>query len=98
MVRGCMPLRVKFYGILRDAVGSAAVTFPVQDGETVGAVLKRVTDRFPQIRRRIFTPDGGLQPDLLIAVGGTDIRHAGDLKATVRQHEDLLLFPPGAGG
>jgi len=91
-------LRVKLFGVLRDCVGNTAVSLPVREGETVRAVLQQLTERYPSLRRRIFAPDGELQLFLLISVRGVDIRHCGGLAATVSAGDELLIFPPSAGG
>lgn len=98
MAEEVVALRIKFYGILRDEVGNASIPFLAEPGETVGHLLHRITDRYPRLHKRIFAPDGTIQPFVMISLNGVDTRHAGGLATLVSQNDDLLIFPPGAGG
>ena len=91
-------MRVKLFGVLRDFVGNTAVSLPVRGGEAVGEVLHQLAERYPSLSRRIFAPDGELQPFLIISLSGVDIRHCGGLAAVVSPDDELLIFPPSAGG
>jgi MoaD family protein len=95
---GVGALRVKFFGLLRADVGASSLLMPVKPGESVGGVLKHLAERYPPLQRRLFDRDGALQPYWIIAVNGVDIRHGGGTAAPVGPDDEVLIFPPSAGG
>lgn len=91
-------MRIKLYGLLREAAGASAVSLPAKPGATVSDVLTDLARRYPALRDRLFLWDGSLQPYLLIAVSGIDIRDRGGLAHPVRPQDEIAVFPPSAGG
>lgn len=89
---------MKLYGQFSDVVGDSMIILPnPSSGETVGDVLNRLAERFPGMGSRLFRHPGELQPYLLIAVGGLDIRLSGGLSTPVHGNDEVMIFPPGAG-
>ena len=91
-------MRVRLYGTLRDAVGANRVPVTVPRDGTVGGALTDLCRQFPALKPRLFDDDGALQPYVLVAVSGKDIRDGGGLDHPVGSGDEIAIFPPSAGG
>src|SRR5687767_6515100 len=68
------------------------------DGTTVGEALAALTDRFPALRRHLFTEEGALRSFVNVFLNDEDVRHLGSSQAPVAQGDTLLIIPSIAGG
>lgn len=70
-----LPVRVRFYGHVRDVVREAAVETQVADPATVGALLDALVQRFGEpLRQRLLTSGGELETNVQIFVGDDQVR------------------------
>ncbi|HYG58818.1 MAG TPA: ubiquitin-like small modifier protein 1 [Symbiobacteriaceae bacterium] len=92
------PIRIRLFGILQQVAGAEPISLPATVAQTAGQVLDALVQRFPALKPHLYDRSGDLQPHLLIAVNGRDIRHRGGLTTAVADEDELLIFPPSAGG
>ena len=81
-----MRVRVLFFGILKDLVGSAGEFLELQDGATVADVLTHYEAQVPRIR------------DLLPAVALSVNQHYSGPGAPLGDNDEVALLPPVSGG
>ena len=89
-------MRVKIFGTLRQVVGAKEVG--VDAADTVRDVLERLTAEHPALRERILDDDGSLQSSITLLVNGRNVRFLNGLDTTVRENDQVALFPPVGGG
>ncbi len=90
-----MAVRVKIPTQLRAATdGTAEVDV---EGETVGAVLDALYERFGELRGRISDGDA-LRRFVNVYVGGEDIRFLEGLDTSVGDGDEVTILPAVAGG
>jgi MoaD family protein len=68
------------------------------EGGTVGEVLKQLGDRYPELGKRLFKPDGGLNRFVNVFVNQEDIRFLEELDTALKEGDGVLLVPAIAGG
>jgi len=81
-----MRIRVLFFGVLKDLVGSAGESLELQDGATVADVLTHYEAQVPRIR------------DLLPAVALSVNQHYSGPGALLGDNDEVALLPPVSGG
>jgi MoaE-MoaD fusion protein len=81
-----MRVRVLFFGVLKDLVGSAGESLELQDGATVADVLTHYEGRVPRIR------------ELLPAVALSVNQHYSGPGAVLGDNDEVALLPPVSGG
>lgn len=90
-------IEAKLYATLRAIAGSKTVALERQP-DTVGAALKELVDRFPDLREGLLSEDGAVRPFVAVMVDGRDIRHLDGLETVLPDDATLDIFPPVAGG
>src|SRR5688572_5206705 len=68
------------------------------EGTTVGEALAALTERFPALRRHLFTDEGALRSFVNVFLNDEDVRHLGSNQAPVVQGDTLVIIPSIAGG
>jgi len=68
------------------------------EGGTVGEVLKQLGERYPELGKRLFKPDGSLNRFVNVFVNQEDIRFLQALDTALKDGDGLLLVPAIAGG
>jgi adenylyltransferase/sulfurtransferase len=68
------------------------------EGGTVGDVLKRLAEDYPELGKRLFKPDGGLNRFVNVFVNQEDIRFLQALDTALKEGDGVLLVPAIAGG
>lgn len=90
---------VRLYATLRERVGGARVLdVPWAPGETVGAVLRRLIERWPGLDGYILDERGQVQRFVNVFVDGRDIRYLDGLETRLEDEQEISVFPPVAGG
>jgi molybdopterin synthase sulfur carrier subunit len=90
-----MPVTVKIPAQLRSLTGGEGET--EVDGESVGAVLEALYERYDGLRARI-TEDGELRRFVNIYARGEDIRFGDGLETPVSDGDEVTILPAVAGG
>ncbi len=81
-----MRVRVLFFGVLKDLMGSAGESLELQDGATVADVLTHYEGRVPRIR--------ALLPTVALSVN----QHYSGPGAVLGDNDEVALLPPVSGG
>lgn len=68
------------------------------EGGTVGEVLKQLADSYPELGKRLFKADGGLNRFVNVFVNQEDIRFLDQLDTALKEGDGVLLVPAIAGG
>ncbi len=91
-----MAVLVKIPTQLRAAAEGNAET--EVEGATVGEVLGGLTERYGELRGRIYDEDGSLRRFVNVYVAGEDIRFLEGLSTPVTDGSELTILPAVAGG
>ncbi len=75
--------------------GNSAVTVP---GETVGAALQQLADRYPDLRKHLYAASGELRPFVNVFLSEENVRSLQGVSTPVRESDVLRLVPSMAGG
>jgi molybdopterin converting factor subunit 1 len=81
-----MQVRLLFFATLKDIVGSRELRLDVPSGATVGDVLTHLEGNYPKVK--------AYRPIVLTAINEEYV----DLSATVRDGDEVAIFPPVSGG
>jgi molybdopterin converting factor small subunit len=87
---------VRIPPVLRAQAGGAK-TVDVS-GATVGELLQSLVALHPALATQVFAPDGSLHRFVNVYVDGQDVRYAGEMAATVGEHDEVVILPAMAGG
>jgi molybdopterin converting factor small subunit len=68
------------------------------EGATVGEVMRALGRRFPELATRLLRDDGSLKSQVLIYLGGRDIRLLEGENTPVEAGSEIKLFAALAGG
>lgn len=67
-------------------------------GENLRAVLEELTQRFPDVRERLFNADGEVLSYVSIFVDGNSVRELQELDTKVEPASEVLIVTALAGG
>lgn len=79
-------MRIEFYGVLQEAVGSAALELPIETPSRVTHILEELAERIPELQSHL--------PRIACAVGDEVIPRS----ELVTGDAPLVLLPPVSGG
>jgi len=68
------------------------------DAENVGLVLEELTERYPSLRKHLFTEEGELRSYVNLFINNEDIRHLQGVETPVKAGDKLMIIPSIAGG
>ena len=68
------------------------------DGDTVGAVLRGLADRFPDTGNQLLSSDGELNRYVNVYVNDEDVRVQNGLQTGVGPRDTVVILPAMAGG
>lgn len=89
-----LPVKVRFYGHVRDVVGTPVVETEVGTPGTVQALLDSLVQRFGEpFRQRMLTSQGELEASVQIFVGDNQIRSLQEpLAGAAEAQSDVKVF------
>ena len=87
---------VKIPPVLRASVGGEREVHA--DGESVGEVLRNLTDAHPATQAQIFAGEGELNRYVNVYLNDEDVRFLGGLSASVKDGDTVTVLPAVAGG
>jgi sulfur-carrier protein len=90
-----MPI-VKIPVVLRPSVGGAKEVSAA--GGDVGAVLRSLADRHPDLQSQLFGADGSLNRYVNVYLNDEDVRVLDGLDTAVGESDVLNVLPAMAGG
>ena len=67
-------------------------------GATVGEVLDALAERYPELRRHIFSDDGRVRKFVNVYVNEDDIRHLERREGTALTSKDVISINPSIAG
>jgi molybdopterin synthase sulfur carrier subunit len=67
-------------------------------GKTVGEVVTRIADRYPQLAPRLKDPNGGPYPFVGFYLNDRDTRFLGGFEAPVSEGDEITVVLAVAGG
>ena len=68
------------------------------DGKTVGGVLTRLSEEYPESRKALFDEDGQLRAFVNVFVNEDNIRDLNGFASEVKDGDEIILIPAIAGG
>lgn len=77
------------------AEGSAQIEI---SAENVGGALDELTDRYPALRKHLFTDEGELRTYVNLFLNDEDVRHLQGVETPVGESDRLMIIPSIAGG
>ncbi len=86
---------VNLYATYRDLTGAKHLELA---GETVGEIIDRLVEAYPQMATELFEEPGRLSERVSVFRNGRDVRYLEGLKTPVGPDDVLDVFPPVAGG
>lgn len=92
-----MNVIVKVFADLRKICGGVTVNVELK-GSRVMDLLEQMIRDYPGLEEEIFTSEKKLKPFVHVYVNGKNIIHLNDLETTIKETDQLALFPPVAGG
>jgi len=87
---------VKIPTIFRPEVGGRPNV--EADGRTLRDVLEDLDRRYPELKGRIFSEDGGLRRFVNLYVNDEDVRYLAWLDTRVEEGDTVSILPAVAGG
>ena len=91
-----MAIEVRIPTILRTYTGGAKSVEGA--GETIADLLTDLDTRYPGLRARLTTAEGGLHRFVNVYVNDEDVRFLGALDAKVSDGDTVTILPAVAGG
>jgi molybdopterin synthase sulfur carrier subunit len=89
-------IEVRLPTVLRSAAGGQA-TVSVE-GETIGEVLKDLTNNFPGLGAQVIAEDGTLHRFVNVYLNDDDVRYLERLETKVVDGDVISILPAVAGG
>jgi sulfur-carrier protein len=68
------------------------------EGETVGAALSGLAERYPGVRDQLFSPEGELNRYVNVYLNDEDVRVLEGLNTSVAEADTVVILPAMAGG
>jgi sulfur-carrier protein len=68
------------------------------EGDTVGAVMTALVERYGGLREQLMSPDGQLNRFVNVYLNDQDIRYLQELQTPVRDADTIVILPAMAGG
>ncbi len=93
-----MKMKIKFYANIREMVGGKEIDLALDSNTTVRGVLRQLSDRYPELRQKLWDEDEVPRGYVKVLKEGRDIRHLEGLDTALAETDTLSLFPPVGGG
>lgn len=93
-----MRVEVHVFFPFRAELGEGPIPLEIPPGADVGAAVAALVDRFPQLRERIYDPDGRVRRHVSALVNGTSIQFKQGFGTPLSEGDVLTLLPPVGGG
>ena len=91
-----MAIEVRIPTILRPYTGGAKAVEGT--GDTIAELLTDLDAKYPGLRARLVTAEGGLHRFVNVYVNDEDVRFLGALDAKVHNGDTVTILPAVAGG
>ena len=91
-------MEIAFYATLREITGNKSVAFDLPEGTSVGTLLERVVERFPEMGEMLFDPEGRLYGHVHVFINGRDAPYLDRALETPLARDDKVDIFPAIGG
>lgn len=91
-----MAVNILIPTVLRQHAGDTAAVSV--EGKTVGEALKQLVAQHPGLKPHLFSENGKIRSFVNVFVNEDDIRQKGDMKAPVKNGDEISIVPSIAGG
>jgi len=92
--QGVQKIKVRLFANFREFTKTGEL---IIEGNTVRDVLERICGKYPGLENILFK-DGNLQPYVNIFLNGENILESGGLDSSLKQGDEVAIFPPVSGG
>ena len=92
-----MKITIRAFADYREIIGKE-VELVLPEGTTIGALLSDICERYPELRRQMFTRTGELKEFINIFINGRNIAFLDNMGTLLVDGDVIALFPPVAGG
>ncbi|MBC7219933.1 MoaD family protein [Candidatus Bipolaricaulota bacterium] len=93
-----MRVEVHVFFPFRAEIGDGPVFLDLPSGADVAGAVTALVERYPQLRERIFDPEGRIHRHVAALVNGTSIQFKRGLATPLSDGDVLTLLPPVGGG
>lgn len=87
----------KLFADLAEIAGDRVIAVDAESGDTVGDALDDLLDSRPALRERVIE-DGAVADHINVLRNGRSVYHDDGLSTTLKDGDELALFPPVSGG
>jgi molybdopterin synthase sulfur carrier subunit len=95
-------IRVKVHTILglKEILGGREMEIALSRGSTLQALISHMVARWGErLSSRLFEPgSSNLLPRIRVMVNGRDIGFIGGMETVLQEGDEIVIFPPVAGG
>ena len=94
-----MEVTIRIYGDLCKKAGTDTIRLPIDENDTIDALLIRLGKRHPVLLEAILDPTTGeLKPYFNILLNGHQIQRMRGIHTKLKHKDELAIFPPVGGG
>lgn len=86
-------MQVRLNSTLRGTTGQRDIELDLPEGATVRQALEAAVARIQGLSELLFTPNGALQPNVVIFYNGRNIQQLDGLSTLVEATTTLSIFP-----
>lgn len=93
-----MAIKVKFFSTLRLELNKSVIEYEIEDRINVAKIIDMLDKDFQgRISEKLIEGER-IKPGTIILVNGKNVLHLVGLNTTVKDGDELSIFPPSGGG
>lgn len=93
-----MKVETRFYAFLREATGVERDSFELEEGATVGDLLRAIAARYERLAGLVFEGAPRLRRGFALALNGENVELDKVDEIRLREGDTVVILPPIAGG
>jgi sulfur-carrier protein len=93
-----MKITFRTFADFREIIGARELELTLEEGETVGGLLKNLCFVHARLQGKLFDAAGNIKPYVLILKNGKNIESLQHLDTIIAADDVISVFPPVAGG
>ena len=92
-------VRVRFFTLLRLELGIRGVELQIEGKKQLIDILNMAESSSPKpFLHKLIDENNNLLSSTIILVNGKNVHHLDGLKTTIKDGDEIDIFPPGGGG
>lgn len=96
---GYLMVKVKIYGTLQTLLKIKELNMEYSENLTIRTLLEKIQKKVkPDFIQKLIDKNGGIIPGTIILVNKKNIFHLNKLETEINDNDEIVVFPPGAGG